>query len=110
MTGADANVPAGAAELASLASRMSGTVHEVTVKPAETPIDKQARIRREDRQFWASHFWTLVVVAGLAGVLVACFFNINHANAEIAQWARSSVLTLVSAGIAFVAGRISTGR
>lgn len=84
--------------------------HEVTVKPVETPIDKQARIRREDRQFWASHFWTLVVVAGLAGVLVACFFNINHANAEIAQWARSSVLTLVSAGIAFVAGRISAAR
>lgn len=87
------------------AENIGGLVIEA--KTPESELDKIARIKMAYWAFWMGHFWTLFVVTCLAIVMFVVFKFIKDADVSVAQWARTLVLSLVSAGIAFVAGRLT---
>ena len=97
-------------DLEKIAGEIGGNVYHVSLNPAESARDKEARIKHETRVFWMGHIWMAVILALLSATMAVCFSYVSHTDVAVAQWARAAVLTLVSSGIAFIAGRLSSPR
>jgi protein-S-isoprenylcysteine O-methyltransferase Ste14 len=87
------------------ASELGGLVIEA--KTPESDNDKIARIKMANWTFWMGHFWKLLVVICLGAVMIIVFGYVKDPDVATAQWARALVMSLISAGIAFVAGRLT---
>jgi hypothetical protein len=97
-------------ELAKIAEAIGDSDNQVHVTPAENSESRQAKINDETRRFWLTQFWTGVVFLCLVALCVYLLGKIESADSNVAQWARSGVLSTVSAAIAFVVGRLSAQR
>lgn len=80
---------------------------KITLNSPENDLDRKARIQMEIWKFWTAQAWTLLVVLSIGALMVVVFGYVRDADTAIAQWARALVMSLVSAGIAFVAGRLT---
>jgi hypothetical protein len=84
-----------------------GPEHNITVSPRESPEDRRARNDLDRTRFLWRQVWTGVGIAALAVVTVWLFRFVEHSDANIGQWARAGVLSTVTAGVGFIAGRLS---
>ncbi len=79
--------------------------YDLTIKPAETPEERQSRLKREEdaanfkrHVFWAV-FTVLIVVASIA-LAIAIFSN----DTDTRTWARTVISAVVAGIIGFVGG------
>ncbi len=77
------------------------------MKSAESELDKIARIKLAQWAFIMDHVWTVIILACIGVIMAITFCYVQDADVSVAQWARTLVMSLVSAGIAFVAGRLT---
>ncbi len=87
------------------AAELGGLIIEA--KTPESDHYKIARIKMANWTFGMGHFWTLLVVACLSALVIIVFGYVKDPDVATAQWARALVMSLVSAGIAFIAGRLT---
>lgn len=81
--------------------------YAVEIKSAETELDKIARIKLTQWAFVMGHIWTVIILACIGVIMAITFSYVKDVDVSVAQSARTLVMSLVSADIAFVAGRLT---